>query len=65
MIGIPSFIMTLAMMQIAAGVSALLVRGQIAYAVPDIVATLGSSSVGGVPCIVIVAAQCCSSAMSC
>ncbi len=30
----PSFIMTLAMMQIAAGVSALLVRGQIAYKVP-------------------------------
>jgi ribose transport system permease protein len=55
-IGIPSFIMTLAMMQIAAGVSALLVRGQIAYKVPDIVATLGSSSVGGIPCIVIVAA---------
>ena len=41
-IGIPSFIMTLAMMQIAAGVSALLVRGQIAYKVPDLVATLGS-----------------------
>ena len=34
LIGIPSFIMTLAMMQIAAGISALLVRGQIAYAVP-------------------------------
>ena len=33
-IGIPSFIMTLAMMQIANGVSALLVRGQIAYTVP-------------------------------
>src|SRR3954453_22281171 len=32
-IGIPSFIMTLAMMQIAAGISALLVRGQIAYKV--------------------------------
>jgi ribose transport system permease protein len=32
-IGIPSFIMTLAMMQIAAGISALLVRGQIAYRV--------------------------------
>ena len=30
MIGIPSFIMTLAMMQIAAGICALLVRGQIA-----------------------------------
>ncbi len=30
-IGIPSFIMTLAIMQIANGVSALLVRGQIAY----------------------------------
>jgi ribose transport system permease protein len=55
-IGIPSFIMTLAMMQIAAGISALLVRGQIAYKVPDIVATLGSSSIGGVPWIVIVAA---------
>ena len=55
-IGIPSFIMTLAMMQIAAGISALLVRGQIAYKVPDIVTTLGSSSIGGVPWIVIVAA---------
>src|SRR5215469_11835278 len=30
LLGIPSFIMTLAMMQIAAGISALLVRGQIA-----------------------------------
>jgi len=55
-IGIPSFIMTLAMMQIAAGVSALLVRGQIAYKVPDLVQTLGSSSIGGVPWIVVVAA---------
>ena len=56
MIGIPSFIMTLAMMQIAAGISALLVRGQIAYKVPVVVATLGSGSIGGVPWIVIVAA---------
>ncbi|MFI4994519.1 MAG: ABC transporter permease [Hyphomicrobiales bacterium] len=55
-IGIPSFIMTLAMMQIAAGVSALLVRGQIAYKVPSLIATLGSGSVGGIPWIVIVAA---------
>lgn len=55
-IGIPSFIMTLAMMEIAAGMSALLVRGQIAYKVPDLIATLGSSSIGGVPWIVIVAA---------
>ena len=55
-IGIPSFIMTLAMMQIAAGISALLVRGQIAYKVPDIITTLGSGSIGGVPWIVIVAA---------
>jgi len=55
-IGIPSFIMTLAMMQIAAGISALLVRGQIAYKVPDIVATFGSSAIGGIPWIVIVAA---------
>jgi ribose transport system permease protein len=55
-IGIPSFIMTLAMMQIAAGVSALLVRGQIAYKVPDLIATLGSGSIGGIPWIVIVAA---------
>ena len=55
-IGIPSFIMTLAMMQIAAGISALLVRGQIAYKVPDLIAALGSGSIGGIPWIVIVAA---------
>jgi ribose transport system permease protein len=55
-IGIPSFIMTLAMMQIAAGISALLVRGQIAYKVPDLITTLGSASIGGIPWIVIVAA---------
>ncbi|MEO1019834.1 MAG: ABC transporter permease [Pseudomonadota bacterium] len=55
-IGIPSFIMTLAMMQIAAGISALLVRGQIAYAVPDLVRTLGSGSIMGIPWIVIIAA---------
>jgi ribose transport system permease protein len=53
-IGIPSFIMTLAMMQIAAGICALLVRGQIAYAVPDLVSTLGSGSFHGIPWIVIV-----------
>jgi ribose transport system permease protein len=56
MIGIPSFIMTLAMMQIAAGISALLIRGQIAYKVPAAISTLGAGSVGGVPWIVIVAA---------
>src|SRR6266567_4755927 len=56
LIGIPSFIMTLAMMQIAAGISALLVRGQIAYKVPALVTTLGSGSIGGIPWIVIVAA---------
>jgi ribose transport system permease protein len=54
-IGIPSFIMTLAMMQIADGMSAMFVRGQIAYAVPSIVSTLGAGSIGGVPWIVIVA----------
>src|SRR5580700_9333665 len=53
-IGIPSFIMTLAMMQIGAGISALLVRGQIAYAVPSFVATMGAGSVGGIPWIVVV-----------
>jgi ribose transport system permease protein len=56
-IGIPSFIMTLAMMQIAAGISALLIRGQIAYKVPPLIATLGSGSIGGVRWIVIVAAM--------
>ncbi len=55
-IGIPSFIMTLAMLQIGAGVSAMLVRGQIAYAVPKLIVTLGSQSVGPLPWIVIVAA---------
>ena len=36
LIGIPSFIMTLAMLQIGAGICAMLVRGQIAYAVPPV-----------------------------
>ncbi|MGF1626095.1 MAG: ABC transporter permease [Alphaproteobacteria bacterium] len=54
-IGIPSFIMTLAMMQISAGISAMLVRGQIAYKVPDLIKTLGGGNIGGVPWIVIVA----------
>ena len=56
-IGIPSFIMTLAMLQIAAGICALLVRGQIAYAVPPLIGTLGSRSLGPVPWIVIVATR--------
>jgi ribose transport system permease protein len=55
-IGIPSFIMTLAMLQIGAGVCAMLVRGQIAYNVPPVIATLGNSAIGKVPWIVIVAA---------
>ena len=55
-IGIPSFIMTLAMMQIGAGVSAMLVRGQIAYNVPEVIKVLGSGNIGGVPWIVILAA---------
>jgi ribose transport system permease protein len=55
-IGIPSFIMTLAMMQICDGISAMLVRGQIAYAVPSLITTLGSRSVFGVPWLIIVAA---------
>ena len=54
MIGIPSFIMTLAVMQIANGVSALLVRGQIAYSFPDIVTTLGSGSIFGIRWTIIV-----------
>lgn len=55
LIGIPSFIMTLAMLQIGAGICALLVRGQIAYAVPPLVKTLGSGSIGPFPWIVLVA----------
>ena len=55
-IGIPSFIMTLAMMQIGDGISAILVRGQIAYTVPPLILTLGSESIVGMPWIVIVAA---------
>jgi ribose transport system permease protein len=48
-IGIPSFIMTLAMMQIANGVSALLVRGQIAYQYPELITTLGSGTAFTIP----------------
>jgi ribose transport system permease protein len=53
-IGIPSFIMTLAMMQIANGISALLVRGQIAYTFPDLVTTLGSGTIFGIRWSIIV-----------
>ncbi|MBV8214355.1 MAG: ABC transporter permease [Verrucomicrobia bacterium] len=55
-IGIPSFIMTLAMLQIGAGVCAMLVRGQIAYNVPDVIKVLGTKALGPIPWIVIVAA---------
>jgi ribose transport system permease protein len=54
-IGIPSFIMTLAMMQICDGICAMLVRGQIAYAVQPFIATLGQKALGPVPYVVIVA----------
>jgi ribose transport system permease protein len=54
-IGIPSFIMTLAMMQIAAGISAMLVRGQIAYKFPDIIQLLGSGKYLGVRWLIVVA----------
>ena len=48
--------MTLAMLQIGDGICALLVRGQIAYNVPDLVTTLGAGSIFGVPWLVIFAA---------
>ena len=48
--------MTLAMMQIGAGMWAVLVRGQIAYSVPPLILTLGSKAVFGVPWIILVAA---------
>jgi ribose transport system permease protein len=43
------------MLQIGNGIGALLVRGQIAYTVPDLMVTLGSGSLGPVPWIVVVA----------
>ena len=48
--------MTLAMLQIGDGVCAMLVRGQIAYAVPAPVSLLGAGTIGPVPVIVVVAA---------
>ena len=66
LIGIPSFIMTLAMMQIGDGISATLIRGQIAYAVPPLVRDArlgldlrGALDRGGG------ARRCCSSRTSC
>ncbi len=56
MIGLPSFITTLAMLEIGAGICAVLVRGQIAYAVPPLIQTLGSGSIGPVPWIAVMAA---------
>jgi ribose transport system permease protein len=48
-VGIPSFIMTLAVMQIANGVSAMLIRGQIAYQYPEAVTTLGAKVAFNIP----------------
>jgi len=53
-IGIPSFIMTLAIMQIANGVSALLVRGQIAYSYPEFITMLGSGTIFGIRWTIVV-----------
>jgi ribose transport system permease protein len=53
-VGIPSFIMTLAMMQIANGISALLVRGQIAYTYPDLITTLGAETIFGIKWSIVV-----------
>ena len=55
-VGLPSFITTLAMLEIGAGICAVLVRGQIAYAVPPLIQTLGSGSIGPVPWIAVMAA---------
>jgi ribose transport system permease protein len=46
--------MTLAMMQIANGISALLVRGQIAYTYPDLITTLGSGTIFGIKWSIVV-----------
>ena len=46
--------MTLAMMQIANGISALLVRGQIAYTYPDFITMLGSESIFGIKWSIVV-----------
>ena len=48
--------MTLAMLQICDGISAMLVRGQIAYNVPSLVGILGADSIFGIPWLVLVAA---------
>jgi ribose transport system permease protein len=53
-VGIPSFIMTLAMMQIANGISAMLVRGQIAYNYPDLITVIGSGTIFGIKWSIIV-----------
>ena len=53
-VGIPSFIMTLAMMQIANGISAMLIRGQIAYTYPDLVTFLGAGSIFGIKSSIVV-----------
>lgn len=46
--------MTLAMMQIANGISAMLIRGQIAYTYPDVVTFLGSGNIFGIKASIVV-----------
>ena len=65
LIGIPSFIMTLAMMQIGDGISATLIRGQIAYAVPPLVASSAPARSSACPGSWWWRSRCCSSRTSC
>ncbi|BCV20726.1 ABC transporter permease [Moorella sp. Hama-1] len=55
-LGIPSFMITLAMMVIASGLSLYFTRGRVIFKIPELVKTLGAGNIGPIPIIVIVAA---------
>ncbi|AKX96092.1 Ribose transport system permease protein RbsC [Moorella thermoacetica] len=54
-LGIPSFMITLAMMVIAGGLSLYFTRGRVIFKIPDLLKVLGTGSIGPIPIIVIIA----------
>jgi ribose transport system permease protein len=55
-VGVPTFMVTLAMLQITDGIALYFTKGSIKYGVPPILTALGSDYIGPIPAIVVVAA---------
>jgi len=55
-VGVPTFMTTLAMLQITDGIALYWTKGSIKYTVPPILTSLGSDYIGPIPAVIVVAA---------